>query len=97
MASDVRLKEQLPRLTDRIVAGYKAAGSIHYLGHCPLPNYEEIVGCLEDLKEILYPGYRRREGLHIGNVTTTSAIWSMACTTSSRGKSPGPCSTKTAL
>ncbi|HEX5105813.1 MAG TPA: serine acetyltransferase, partial [Pirellulaceae bacterium] len=69
MASDVRLKEQLPRLTDRIVAGYKQAGSIHYLGHCPLPNYEEIVCCLEDLKEILYPGYRRREGLHIGNVT----------------------------
>src|SRR5947209_5693417 len=69
MASDVRLKEQLPRLTDRIVAGYQAAGSIRYLGHCPLPNYDEIVGCLEDLKEILYPGYRRREGLHIGNVT----------------------------
>jgi serine O-acetyltransferase len=69
MASDVRLKEQLPRLTDRIVATYREAGSIHYLGHCPLPNYEEIVGCLEDLKEILYPGYRRREGLHIGNVT----------------------------
>ena len=69
MASDVRLKEQLPRLTERIVAGYKNAESIHYLGHCPLPNYQEIVGCLEDLKEILYPGYRRREGLHIGNVT----------------------------
>src|SRR3954466_10632800 len=69
MASDVRLKEQLPRLTDRIVGGYKTSGSIHYLGHCPLPNYEEIVGCLEDLKEILFPGYRRREGLHIGNVT----------------------------
>src|SRR6266478_545172 len=69
MASDVRLKEQLPRLTDRIVAGYKTSGSIRYLGHCPLPNYDEIVGCLEDLKEILYPGYRRREGLHLGNVT----------------------------
>ena len=69
MASDLRLKEQLPRLTDRIVAGYQEAGSIHYLGHCPLPNYGEIVGCVEDLKELLYPGYRRREGLHIGNVT----------------------------
>ena len=52
MASDVRLKEQLPRLTDRIVAGYKEAGSIHYLGHCPLPNFAEIVSCVEDLKEI---------------------------------------------
>ena len=43
MASDVRLKEQLPRLTERIIAGYKSAGSIHYLGHCPLPNYDEII------------------------------------------------------
>ncbi|MDX1948129.1 MAG: serine acetyltransferase [Pirellulaceae bacterium] len=69
MASDLRRKEQLPDLTDTIVAGYRQAGSIHYLGHCPLPNYDEIVTCLEDLKEILFPGYRRREGLHIGNVT----------------------------
>ncbi|MEX2176145.1 MAG: serine acetyltransferase [Pirellulaceae bacterium] len=69
MASDFRLKEQLPRLTQRIVATYTEVGSINHLGHCPLPNYDQIVGCLEDLKEILYPGYRRREGLHIGNVT----------------------------
>lgn len=69
MASDFRLKEQLPRLTDRIVETYKVAGAIHHLGHCPLPNYDEIVECLADLKDILYPGYRRREGLHIGNVT----------------------------
>ncbi|QDU26442.1 Serine acetyltransferase [Anatilimnocola aggregata] len=69
MASDFRLKEQLPRLTDRIVATYKCAGAVHYLGHCPLPNYDEIIECVADLKDILYPGYRRREGLHIGNVT----------------------------
>lgn len=69
MASDFRLKEQLPRLTDRIVATYSQVGAIHHLGHCPLPNYNEIIECLEDLKEILYPGYRRREGLHMGNVT----------------------------
>lgn len=69
MASDFRLKEQLPRLTERIVATYRLPEAIHHLGHCPLPNYDEIVGCIEDLKEILFPGYRRREGLHIGNVT----------------------------
>ena len=69
MASDFRLKEQLPRLVDRIVATYTCKGAIHHLGHCPLPNYDEIVDCIEDLKEVLYPGYRRREGLHIGNVT----------------------------
>ena len=28
-----------------------------------------VIGASEDLKEILYPGFRRREGLHLGNVT----------------------------
>jgi serine O-acetyltransferase len=69
MASDFRLKEQLPRLTDRIVATYSQVPAISHLGHCALPNYDQVVECLEDLKEVLYPGYRRREGLHIGNVT----------------------------
>jgi serine O-acetyltransferase len=69
MASDFRLKEQLPNLTNRIVATYSEVGSINHLGHCPLPQYEAVVEILEDLKEILYPGYRRRVGLHSGNVT----------------------------
>lgn len=69
MSSDFRLKEQLPRLTERIVGTYTEVGTINHLGHCPLPKYEEIIEALEDLKEIIYPGYRRREGLHIGNVT----------------------------
>jgi serine O-acetyltransferase len=69
MATDVRIKEQLPELTRRIVATYQDVPTIQYLGHCPLPNYEAIVAACEDLKEILYPGYRRRENLHLGNVT----------------------------
>jgi serine O-acetyltransferase len=69
MASDFRLKEQLPALTDRIVETYTEVGKINHLGHCPLPNYDIIITVLEDLKEVIYPGYRRREGLHIGNVT----------------------------
>jgi len=69
MASDLRLKEQLPELTRRIVQTYSEASAISHLGHCPLPNYEVVASAIEDLKEILYPGYRRREGLHLGNVT----------------------------
>lgn len=68
MASDVRLKEHLPELTSRIVRTYRQVGTIHHLGHCPLPSYDVVVAIVEDLKEILYPGFRRREGLHIGNV-----------------------------
>ena len=69
MASDFRLKEQLPELTERIVQTYSEVSTINHLGHCPLPKLDVIVGCCEDLKEIIYPGFRRREGLHLGNVT----------------------------
>ena len=69
MASDVRLKEELPALTDVIVETYTTVSCTSHLGHCPLPKHEEVIAAVEDLKDILYPGYRRREGLHIGNVT----------------------------
>src|SRR5262245_39864859 len=62
VASDVRRKEQLPELTKQIVETYTELDSINHLGHCPLPNYEAVVGVIEDLKEILFPGFRRREG-----------------------------------
>ncbi len=68
MASDFRLKEQLPRLTDAIVQTYVPSDRINHLGHCPLPKYDVILEILDDLTDILYPGFRRREGLHTGNV-----------------------------
>lgn len=69
MASDFRLKEQLPDLVDRIVDTYREYPEISHLDHCPLPNYDVVERTIEDLKEILFPGYRRREGLHLANVT----------------------------
>jgi len=69
MSSDFRLKEQLPRLTDKLVQTYRDIGTINHLGHCPLPKHEAVVAALDDLKDIIYPGYRRREGLHLGNIT----------------------------
>ncbi|WP_413432478.1 serine O-acetyltransferase [Crateriforma spongiae] len=68
MASDFRLKEQLPRLTEQIVSTYTPDDVINHLGHCPLPNYTAITDILLDLKDILYPGYRRKTGLHSGNI-----------------------------
>ncbi|MGA2032126.1 MAG: serine O-acetyltransferase EpsC [Thermoguttaceae bacterium] len=68
MAADIRLKETLPELTERLVASYSELTTISHLQHCPLPNSEAIVEILESLKDILYPGYRRRDGLHPGNV-----------------------------
>ena len=69
MATDVRLKEQLPQLTDRIVATYHEIRSMNHLGHFPLPRKDAVREILHNLREVLYPGYERREGLHIGNVT----------------------------
>ncbi len=69
MATDFRLKEQLPNLTERIVQTYHEVGTINHLGHCPLPQYEAVISVIADLQEVLYPGYCRREGLHNGNVT----------------------------
>jgi serine O-acetyltransferase len=68
MATDIRLKESLPALTERIVDTYEECGAIHHLGHSPLPSYAEVVEILKDLREILFPGYGRRQNLHMGNV-----------------------------
>ena len=68
VASDFRLKELLPRLTEEIVATYTPDDSINHLGHCALPSYTGVVNILQDIKDILYPGYRRKTGLHAGNI-----------------------------
>ncbi|MCA9053118.1 MAG: serine acetyltransferase [Planctomycetaceae bacterium] len=69
MATDFRLKEQLSTLTDQIVDSYQEIGTANHLGHCPLPSSTVVGEILSDLKEILYPGYRRRQNLHMGNVS----------------------------
>lgn len=68
MATDIRLKERLPELTDRIVETYHEMDTIHHLGHCPLPSVDAVIDVTQDIKEILYPGYRKRQNLHFGNV-----------------------------
>jgi len=69
MATDFRLKEQLPELTDRLVASYHEIGTINHLGHCPLPSYDAVIEIAQDLKEVIFPGYQKRQNLHLGNVT----------------------------
>jgi serine O-acetyltransferase len=70
MATDPRVKDcDLPRLTERIVATYDSVDTLNHLDHCPLPKYCDVVAAVQDLMEILYPGFRQREGLHRGNIT----------------------------
>ncbi len=68
MATDIQLKESLPALVERIVGTYEECGPLNHLGASPLPSYREVVEILIDLREILYPGYGRRQNLHMGNV-----------------------------
>jgi serine O-acetyltransferase len=68
MATDIRLKEALPEVTEALLATYTECSQTSHLGHKPLPSREVIVSVLDDLMDILYPGYWRRQNLHIGNV-----------------------------
>jgi len=68
MATDITRKEQLPNLTDQIIASYHEIGTINHLGHCPLPSTEAVIKIAQDLQEVIYPGYQRRQNLHMANV-----------------------------
>src|SRR5213080_1759504 len=68
MATDIRLKEALPEITEAVVATYLECNRTSHLGHKPLPSREAIGEILCDLLDILYPGYWRRQNLHLGNV-----------------------------
>jgi serine O-acetyltransferase len=68
MATDIRLKEVLPEITEAVVATYTECSRTSNLGHKPLPSREAVGEILCDLMDILYPGYWRRQNLHLGNV-----------------------------
>jgi serine O-acetyltransferase len=68
MATDIRLKEALPEITEAVVATYTECSRTSHLGHRPLPNREAIAEIVCDFMDILYPGYWRRQNLHLGNV-----------------------------
>ncbi|MCS6850794.1 MAG: serine acetyltransferase [Gemmataceae bacterium] len=68
MATDIRLKEALPEIVDSLVATYTEQSPINHLGHKPLPSRDAIPGIISDLFDVLYPGFSRRQNLHLGNV-----------------------------
>jgi len=68
MATDIRLKESLPEITEAIVATYTECKHTNHLGHHPLPGREAVIEIVCDLVEILFPGFARRQNLHMGNI-----------------------------
>lgn len=68
MATDVRLKEELPAITDRLIETYTECSRLNHLAHEPLPNRDAVADIVSDLYEVLFPGYGKRQNLHMGNV-----------------------------
>src|SRR6476620_2809274 len=68
MATDIRLKDGLPEITEALVATYTECSRLNHLGHFPLPSREAVLDILADLTDVLYPGYARRQNLPLGNV-----------------------------
>jgi len=68
MATDIRLKEELPTITDLLVETYTECSRLNHLAHEPLPNRDAVKEIVADLYEVLYPGYGKRQNLHIGNI-----------------------------
>ncbi len=68
MATDIRLKEELPAITEQLVDTYTECSRMNHLAHEPLPSREGVAEIASDLFEVLYPGYGRRQNLHLGNI-----------------------------
>jgi serine O-acetyltransferase len=68
MATDIRLKEELPAITEQLVETYTECSRLNHLAHEPLPSRDAVAEIAADLFEVLYPGYGRRQNLHIGNI-----------------------------
>lgn len=66
MTSETCSKSELPALTDELVRSYSDIGAINC---CSLPSIDATIGIVRDLKEVLFPGYRRHQNLHWDNVT----------------------------
>jgi len=65
---------QLPQLIDEIVKTCKKENSISHYDAALIPSRESVIEILEDLKDLLFPGYFRRQELdsyslsyHVGN------------------------------
>ncbi len=68
MATDIRLKEELPAITDQLVETYTECSRLNHLAHEPLPSRDAVADVAADLYEVMYPGYGKRQNLHMGNI-----------------------------
>ena len=68
MSTDEHRTKQPDDLTDRLIRGDRAIDTINHFCDCPLPSRDAVIRIAEDLKEVLFPGYHRRQNLNQENV-----------------------------
>lgn len=56
------------KLVQELVASYASLSRTCNLGRAPIPSRDAIAGILEDLLELLFPGFHRRQNLNQGNI-----------------------------
>ena len=64
-------KDHLPELTEELVAAYTSGTDgqcLHHLDRKPLPSREMVFDILTDLFDVLFPGFGRRQNLHLRNI-----------------------------
>jgi serine O-acetyltransferase len=71
MATDIRLKDELPAITDQLVETYTECSRLNHLAHEPLPSRDAVADIAADLYEVMYPGDGR--ACTSGTSATTSA------------------------
>lgn len=56
-SSHCSLRSKLSNIVDEIYASYQKTPTTRNIGEAPLPNREAIIKILEELREVLFPGY----------------------------------------
>ena len=70
MPLDAPRNPTLSQITERLLNSYRGDRTINQPGHHRLPSTEAVIELVQDLKELLFPGYRRRQNLRPDN-----AVW----------------------
>ncbi|MDR3182203.1 MAG: serine acetyltransferase [Planctomycetaceae bacterium] len=59
---------QISDIIGDIVSSYNETGTTRYFDNSPLPQLSAVTEMIDELKGIIYPGYRNLEALHSANI-----------------------------
>ncbi|MFH0964701.1 MAG: serine O-acetyltransferase EpsC [Planctomycetota bacterium] len=68
MRQELRLKKELPGITEEVLRSYKQSSIGNHIASTPLPSKTEAVQILKDVLEVLFPGYIGKQDLLWSNV-----------------------------